>query len=93
MWYIIAKNVSFLKMNQYMKIGWIDCSRYPQWTNGVLFYHLDQRHFFTSSLIGQKIDGLLSSSGSELPQLGISRIISYEGLDQVNEAVERQEKQ
>jgi hypothetical protein len=42
-WFMATKNLSILKMSHFSKIGRFP---YPNWLNGILFYYLDQRHYF-----------------------------------------------
>lgn len=65
-WYIVTKNISFLKMSQYLKLG---LSRFPQWINGVLIYHLDQRNYFGApqSLMVRNMSSCSSSSSLFTP--------------------------
>lgn len=42
---MVTKNLSILKINHLAKMG---IHHYPAWTNGILFYYLEQRHFFGS---------------------------------------------
>lgn len=46
-WYMVTKNLSILKINHLIKLG---LHFYPVWNNGILFHHLEQRHFFGSPL-------------------------------------------